>query len=156
MKKIILPLIALIILAGTAGSSYYFYSKYQEAQGKLNNPDLIAQQEVDQIISKLSKLMDLPEGEQPTIATVLEKEKLMDQPFFQRSENGDKVIIYTKAAKAILYRPSANRIIEVAPIDITQPKADEAVDEDAEVVASPKPTPEPLPAVDDEEATTTE
>lgn len=147
MKKLILPLIILLILAGAGGSSYYFYSKFQEAETKLNNPDLIAQQEVDMILGKLSKLMDLPEGEQPTIATVLEKEKLMDQPFFQRSENGDKVVIYTKAAKAILYRPSANRIIEVAPIDITQPKADEK----AEASSTPKPTPEPLPAIDDEE-----
>ena len=72
--------------------------------------------EIIEIIEVISQLMDLPEGETPTVATVSDKEKLKDQQFFAAAENGDKVLIYSNARKAILYRPSIDRIIEVAPI----------------------------------------
>lgn len=139
MKKIILPFLILLVIGAGAGSTYFFYTKYQEAQYKLDNPDIVAQNEVKRITDKLSQLIELPEGEEPSVATVLEKDKLADQPFFARSENGDKVVIYTKAAKAILYRESSNKIIEVAPISLTQPE------ENSSPKPTPKPTVEPTP-----------
>lgn len=57
--------------------------------------------------------MELPAGEQPTLATVADQEKLKGQDFFSHAQNGDKLLIYPKAKKAILYRPSTGKIIEV-------------------------------------------
>lgn len=65
--------------------------------------------------------MILPEGETPTIATVSDADKVKSQTFFQRAENGDKVIVYQQAKKAILYRPSIHKIVEVTSISITTP-----------------------------------
>ncbi len=62
--------------------------------------------------------MELPQGETPTIATVSDKEKLKDQPFFKATENGDVLLAYTKAMQAILDRPNTNKIINVAPINL--------------------------------------
>lgn len=124
--KVFLGIMAVLILLGSAGTAYYFYDKYQGAQYALDNPEVMAQTEVKMLTDKLGQLIALPTDEEPSVATVLEKEKLQDQPFFKAAENGDKVIIYTKAMKAILYRSSINKIIEVAPIQISQPEGTEA------------------------------
>jgi len=122
--KIFFILFFLILIAASSGTAYYFYTKYQTVQATLDNPQAVAQAEVKLLTDKVGKLIALPEDEEPTVATVLEKDKIKDQPFFRNAENGDKVIIYTKARKAILYRPDINQIIEVAPIEITQPEED--------------------------------
>lgn len=100
---------------GTAG---FFYFQYQKAQSKLANPSEANAREVSTLVSKVGKLMMLPTGEEPTVATVTNTEKLKVQPFFANSENGDKVLIYTQARKAILYREQINKIIDVAPVNI--------------------------------------
>lgn len=82
-----------------------------------NDPTAQIREETKQLLDKVGKLMILPTGEQPTIATVTDLEKLKGQPFFEKAQIGDKVLIYTKASKAILYRPSTNIIIELAPLN---------------------------------------
>jgi hypothetical protein len=121
-SKNILLVLAAIIIIGTGATAYYFFSQYQSAQHKLDNPNQVAQQETQALIDKMSKIIDLPKADikngEPTLATVLDKSKLKDQPFFDKAENGDKVLIYTKAKKAFLYRPDTNKIINVAPVSI--------------------------------------
>lgn len=68
------------------------------------------------LVEKVGDLIILPKDETPTIATVNDLEKLKSQPFFANAELGDKVLIYAKAKKAILYRPSRNLIVELAPL----------------------------------------
>jgi len=60
--------------------------------------------------------MELPKGEAPFLATVMSKDDLQSQAFFKNAEKGDKLLVYTKAMKAILYRPSVNKVIEVEPV----------------------------------------
>jgi len=108
MKISLIAIIAVVILA-LGGSAYYFYHQYKKT----------AVVEANDIAGKVGKLMELP-NEPATLATVTDKEKLKDQPFFAHSENGDKALIYTQAKKAILYRPSTNKIIEVMYLSITQ------------------------------------
>jgi hypothetical protein len=98
--------------------SIYFYTRYKEAQSRLANPTQFANDEAKKLVAAVATLMTLPSDETPTVATVNDKEKLKDQPFFANTENGDKVLIYTNAKKAILYRPSINKIIDVAPVNI--------------------------------------
>jgi hypothetical protein len=68
--------------------------------------------------NKVSLLVDLPQGETPTIATVNDASKLKNQAFFANAKDGDKVLIYSKAGKAVLYRPSSNRIIEYSTANL--------------------------------------
>ncbi len=109
-------LILLILLVTIP--SYYFYSKYQKSQALLQNPNQASTAEAQTLVDAVGKLIELPANENPTIATVSDLTKLQDQPFFAKAQNGDKVLIYSNAKKAILYRPSINKIIEVAPVNL--------------------------------------
>lgn len=115
MKNILIFLFVVLTLAG-AGGSYYFYQKYSEANKLLADPNALVQKEESKVIERLSKLIDLPTDEKPTVATVLDKEKLKDQPFFIKAENGDKLIVFAQNKKAILYRESINKIVEFAQL----------------------------------------
>ncbi len=104
-------LIALLIALSFSGYLYY----------KLNNLQKNTKENVDKeskdLLSKVARLYLIPTGEEPTIATVSDPVKLKDQSFFSSSQKGDKVLIFSEAGKAVLYRPSIDKIIEVAPIN---------------------------------------
>lgn len=74
------------------------------------------EKETKELIFKVEKLMELPQDEIPTVATVLDESKVQEELFFKQAKTGDKLLAYIKNKKAILYRPSTNKIIEVAPI----------------------------------------
>lgn len=82
------------------------------------DPQSVAKEEIKELVGKLSKLVVLPADEEPVVATVTDKEKLKDQPVFARAENGDKILIYSKAQKAYIYRPSTNLLVDVVPVNI--------------------------------------
>jgi hypothetical protein len=111
--KSLLLLLIILFLVGVIAVAVYYYYEYQQIK---KDPNLIAQKEIMIITEKISRYMDLPTNEEPTIATVTDDEKLKDQDFFVNAQNGDKVLIYVKSAKAILYRPNTNRIINFAPL----------------------------------------
>jgi len=104
-------------------SSAYFYNKFKKTELLLNNPTLAAKEEVTAVTAKLAVLMELPTKEEPVVVTVLDTNKLKGQQFFVNAKNGDKVIIYSKSNKAILYRQSINKIIEVAPVQMGDAQA---------------------------------
>jgi uncharacterized protein YneF (UPF0154 family) len=116
-KKVLFIILILVAIAGVVAGVYYF-RKYQELK---QNPNVEAQKETENLVATVGKLMELPKDEAPTVATIADKDKLKDQTFFVKAENGDKLLAYTKAMQAILYRPSTNKIIAVAPIVINQP-----------------------------------
>lgn len=96
--------------------------------------------EVSKLIDKIGSKMLLPENDIPTVATVTDKSKLSNEPFFARAEDGDKVLIFATSKQAILYRPSIDRIVAVSPVnpsvfDQTQ-KADQAT-ASSNLVATP-------------------
>jgi hypothetical protein len=107
--------VGVVLLVAAIGAAGYFYKELDELK---KNPNKTAQDETAATIAAVGKLIALPEGEQPTLATVTDPEKLRTQAFFASAKTGDKVLIYTNAKKAILYNPTENKIIEVAPINI--------------------------------------
>lgn len=117
-NKALLIIIVIIVLIVAVLPSYYFYNQYKKAQSLLSSPTTSLNAQTKALVNEVGKLMVLPSGEQPTIATVSDITKLADQPFFSKAQNGDKVLIYTQAKKAILFRESINKIVEVAPVNL--------------------------------------
>ena len=114
--KVVVPIIAVVAIA----SSIYFYLQIRELK---KDPAIVAQQEVAVLVSKIGKLVVLPAEETPTVATVSDPEALKDQAFFANAVEGDKVLIYAQAKKAILYSVGMNKILDVAPLNIGNGKA---------------------------------
>jgi uncharacterized membrane protein len=119
----ILPWILVVIVliaAGIFSAAQYKSNKNLKTQvSQLKaDPQKAAQDQTRELVNKVAQLVILPKDEEPTIATVTDVSKLKDQPFFANAQEGDKVLIYSTAKKAILYRESINKIIEVAPVNI--------------------------------------
>ena len=117
-KSLKLPIVLGILLVFAALTALYYYRQFTNLR---KNPQQVAQQETAEVVRLVSKHILLPEGEDPTLATVTDADKLKDQPFFAHAKIGDKVLIYTNARKAILYNPSSDKLVEVAPLNIGNP-----------------------------------
>ncbi len=112
MQKYARIIFTVVFVASVVGNIYLI----NKVRVITSDPAEVNQKEITYIVSRVSKLMVLPSDEIPTLATVSDPEKLKDQPFFARAKIGDKVLVYIKSQKAILYNPEDNKIVEVAPI----------------------------------------
>jgi hypothetical protein len=111
--KLTLILVVLIVaVVGVLGFLGFEYMKLKQ------DPNAVNQKKIEVVVVKVEKLIDLPQGEIPTLATVSDTTNLAGQPFFANAEVGDQVLLYTNARKAYLYSPSKNLIVEVASLNI--------------------------------------
>jgi hypothetical protein len=74
----------------------------------------------NQLIAEIADRAVLPKGEKPSVSTVVDKNKA-DQAFLVNASDGDKVLLYFQAGRAVLYRPSTHQIVNMGPL--TQPPA---------------------------------
>jgi hypothetical protein len=113
---IIVVLSSLLLVALSVAG--YFYYQYRQS------PKVQSAEEIKNLKEEIGAMFELPIDEEPTLATVTDREKLAEQPFFQKAENGDKVLIYSNSGRAVLYRPSVKKIIDVTSVNVTQPAPD--------------------------------
>lgn len=111
---IIFGVIVLVLLIFAPG--FYFYQKFQKVQKELTQINLPGTEAGKNILSNVQKLTDLPVDEEPTIITIRDISKVKNQPFFANAKNGDKIILFNKNKKAILYDPLDNKIVEMGPL----------------------------------------
>jgi len=117
MKQVFLGIIGVLVLLVIILAYLLFMAPTEEEK---------SQREVQKTIEQVSGLMVLP-VEEPTLATIEDKEQLSEQRFFEGAEDGDKLLIYPESAKAILYRPSIDKIINVGPLVFENTDANGAV-----------------------------
>ncbi len=143
----ILLSVVLVLFIGGAIYGGLQYKSLKDENAKLSNPEESAKAETQKLKEEVAKLVDIPSDEEPTIASVVDASKLKDQPFFAKAENGDRVLMFSNAKKAVLYRPSTGKVIEFAPIttgnstptSTTKPKSE------AKANAAQQPGVEPTP-----------
>jgi len=117
INKILLIIIFLVLIGGIV----YFYTQYRNSKIEIEkltkDQDSLASLEAKKLVDTVAELIVLPD-ESPTVATITDITKLKHQEFFANAKNGDKVLIYNQSKKAILYRPSVNKIIDIAPVNL--------------------------------------
>ncbi len=119
-KSVIIAFVVLSLLAiGGSSAGIYYYAQYKRLSMRSADPTI----EVKDILAKVGKLIELPEGEEPTVATVQDAEKIKAQPFFAKAQNGQRVILFSNAKLAILFDEKANKLINVGTINLSTPSA---------------------------------
>ncbi len=110
------PIVLVLFLALLAGSfALGRYSVYRA------HPELAGQDQAAAVLAKVGQLMQLPQGENPSMARVTDAAQVRQaQPFLSEAQNDDILIIYQRAGTAILYRPSTNKLIAVGPVTAQQ------------------------------------
>lgn len=117
LPKILSPwLLVLMLLIFSA----FMFNQYRAAKDKTTaNTPAAVNKRVEDVVTKVGKLIILPKDQKPTVATVVHADKLKDQTFFADAKDGDRILIYNSKNKAILYRPSTNQLVNVAAVTVT-------------------------------------
>ncbi len=108
-RKWLLVVIGVVVIA--FGFLTYQYILTKNELNAAKNPTAAGKTEAEKITNQIKDAIELPTGETPTLATVNDVSKLKAQAFFKNAQNGDKVLVYTKAGVAVLYRPSTQKVI---------------------------------------------
>ena len=127
-KKSNIGLLLLILIAILATVGFgLMLKKYMETKKQLEvvtsaeGQKAIAQKEVSALLEKVGKLIVLPQSEEPTVATITDAEALkQEQSFYIDAKNGNRVIIYMQAKKAIIYDEENNILVNVGPIFLNE------------------------------------
>jgi hypothetical protein len=118
------PFLFLVIATVFVGVVVVAVLEYREII-KLRDPEAqseVIKKEALELKNKVGRLIQLPD-EEPTIATVKEADKLKQQDFFKDALEGDKVLIFTEAKRAVIYRPGEHKIINSGPIVLASESA---------------------------------
>lgn len=110
----------LVIVLGGFGWSFWQYRVAQKQVTKLSTLEgqmAQAKDEKNQLMNDIKKLIKLPDGEEPTIVSITDVDKLKEKhDFFKDAKNGNVLLIYANAKKAIIYDKEAKQIVNVGPL----------------------------------------
>lgn len=87
----------------------------QQLQEIKESTERSGQQVADEVLGKVRQHIVLPEELQPTVATIIDVDRLREtSDFYKEAKNGDHLIL--TETRAILYNPDTDRIVDVVPI----------------------------------------
>ena len=120
-RVIYLPLrlwpILLIILFIASGSAVYLYREHQSAGDVSVTEDI-------KVLETVGKHIILPKGVEPKIGKMVNIDQFKNDPFLNQAIVGDYVLFYPyegRTVKAILWRPSEGKIVDVSLVSIPAP-----------------------------------
>jgi flagellar basal body-associated protein FliL len=131
-------LLSYIVLALIVWMIAVWWTSNPERQLKMQQQKM--EKDIEKTVVELSHIAILPKEEKPQMA-ILDKnvKKLAEtQPFFADAIEGDKVLVYVKAGKAIIYRSSENKIVNIGPVGV---ESDSSRSQGAPTNSTPSTTP---------------
>ncbi len=109
----LLTLVLCIFFLGSLFLVVFTYRMYKEVIEE--STILRTQAEVELVISRVARLLDVPTDEIPLIARVSDPAQLPKDSFFSSAQQGDRILVYCNAEKSILYSPTRDKLIGVYP-----------------------------------------
>lgn len=103
-------ILALLVLVG-----FLLWGK--DASSTSDSSKTKDKKESSRVIKEVSELYIVPTKEDPTVAAIKDKSKLSNQEFFKDAQNGDYLVVYSKAGLALIYRESVDRLVNAGPIN---------------------------------------
>ncbi|MBI2550761.1 hypothetical protein HYV73_00230 [Candidatus Uhrbacteria bacterium] len=115
------PLLMFALIGGGWFVAYKLsLTKASSNQAEARRDSYIEKQEsIRRLLETVGNQTALPDDEEPTVATIRDLAPLDGKPFFVGAKEGDRVIIYPKANKAILYSTTTALVIREAEVDVT-------------------------------------
>lgn len=106
--------------SNSAGNTVTGQNQQAQAGKTMEKGDIAA------LISRVSQLITVKAGEEPTVATVQDSEmlKTSNPVFYKDVENGDRLLVWSD--KAVLYSVKQDRLLSVMPIVSDQPSNEAA------------------------------
>lgn len=129
-----LHLLSVVGILASLAAAFYFRSEYRQAVA-VRDPA----SETRELVATVGEFLELPAHETPTLATVTDRSKLAADAFFAPAENGDKILIYEESRKAIIYRPSTGKLVNVAVLGAA------STEQTTPVIQEPAPSDAPAP-----------
>ncbi len=110
-----------LIIAGAAVIVIGVLLLFLLPSGDIAKDGKITDREAQAIKAEIIKLINTPQ-EEPVMALVTNADQLItEQPFYQGVTNGDVLVIYPQARKAILFNPRTNKLVNVGPVNVGEP-----------------------------------
>lgn len=101
-----------------AVASYFTYLRVELRKSVQDVAQSVEVETDEEMLSRINKVYALPKTETPSIMYFDDIKSIPQQDFFKKALPGDRLVVYEKTGKAILYRPSTRQIIEISPISI--------------------------------------
>lgn len=124
IKSFFISALFFVLVAGMGflGWQYWLAQKnIKQLSDQKSSEQSVQKTANDDLIEKVGKITVVPTDERPTVADVSDASKLAGLPLFDKVQNGDKVLSYTKARRQVVYRPSTNQVVTV--ITLPEPSA---------------------------------
>lgn len=117
LKVVSIVAVSIFILLIISGGGPFDMLRAGNEQGlKIKKPEEVALN--DKMLAKVAELIILP-NERPFVATLVDYKPLRNNLFFKDAKEGDKLLLFKGAGKAILYDPNANKLLNTGTIEET-------------------------------------
>ncbi len=115
--RINIPILVMgVLLLGALGFGGYLFRQNRQLKTASNTN---ADKANAELVTQVDKIFELPKDEQPVIALVSDEATFKKEyPVFTSAKQGDDLLLYEKAGQAILYRPSAKKVIGTASFSV--------------------------------------
>jgi len=109
---VILVVLAALVLVALAAVMYF----KPEKASLSDTASVTTEEQAKTTVSKIKQILLVEGTEDPAVAEIKDVEtvKKSNPEFYKNADNGDKLVVYSY--RAIIFRESANQIINVAPI----------------------------------------